>query len=325
MRRAGLVGLVALVTIVWPFVVPPYVVFLTTLILVNGIVAIGLNLLTGYTNQLSFGHAGFVAIGAYTGALVTIHAPDMPVPFTLLLAGLVTALVGLALGIPCLRLEGLYLAMATLAFGVVVLEAILNLDWLTRGADGLRVPPPSLVTSGIARYFLVAAVTVVMVAAAMSLVRTRTGRAFLAIRESEIAAQASGVDVARYKTVAFVVSAFYTGVGGGLFAFVVGFLSPDGFDVFVSVDYLVMVIVGGLASVPGSLVGAAVVTLLNDWLARFQNYRPLIFGAALVAVMLFMPGGIASAAAGFNRFNRHGGLRAPPKPPIGARGAHAPP
>src|SRR5207244_585585 len=139
MRRAGPVVLVALAAIAWPFVVSPYVVFLTTLILVNGIVAIGLNLLTGYTNQLSFGHAGFVAIGAYTGALVTIHAPVIPVPFTLLLAGLVTALVGLALGIPCLRLEGLYLAMATLAFGFVVLEAIQNLDWLTRGADRLGV------------------------------------------------------------------------------------------------------------------------------------------------------------------------------------------
>ena len=329
MRRAGLVVLVALLAIAWPFVVPPYAVFLTTLMLVNGIVAIGLNLLTGYTNQLSFGHAGFVAIGAYTGALVTIQAPAVPVPITLLLAGLVTALVGLALGIPCLRLEGLYLAMATLAFGVVVLEAILNLGWLTRGADGLRVPPPSLVTipltSDVARYFLVAAVTVAMVAAAMSLVRTRTGRAFLAIRESEIAAQASGVDVARYKTVAFVVSAFYTGVAGGLFAFVVGFLSPDGFDVFVSVDYLVMVIVGGLASVPGSLVGAALVTVLNDWLARFQNYRPMIFGAVLVVVMLFMPGGIARAAALRRRPTDMGGSGRPPNPPLAARGAPAKP
>jgi branched-chain amino acid transport system permease protein len=305
MRKVGLAGLLAVAATVWPFIAPPYLVFLTTLMLVNGIVALGLNLLTGYTNQLSFGHAGFVAIGAYTAALLTVHVPAMPVPLTLLLAGLVTALVGLALGIPCLRLEGLYLAMATLAFGFVVLEAILNLDWLTRGADGLRVPPPTLasmsLSSEVARYFLVASVTVVMVAAATSLVRTRTGRAFLAIRESEIAAQASGVDVARYKTVAFVVSAFYTGVAGGLFAFVVGFLSPDGFDVFVSVDYLVMVIVGGLASVPGSLVGAAVVTLLNDWLARFQNYRPLIFGAVMVAVMLFMPGGIASAVAALRR------------------------
>ena len=327
--KKAFIALVALVALAWPFIVTRYVVFLTTLILVNGIVAIGLNLLTGYTNQLSFGHAGFVAIGAYTAALLTVHAPALPVPLTLLLAGLVTALVGLALGIPCLRLEGLYLAMATLAFGFVVIEAILNLDWLTRGADGLRVPPPTLgsipLSSESARYFLVASVTAVMVAAAASLVRTRTGRAFLAIRESEIAAQASGVDVARYKTVAFVVSAFYTGVAGGLFAFVVGFLSPDGFDVFVSVDYLVMVIVGGLASVPGSLIGAAVVTLLNDWLARFQNYRPLIFGAVMIAVMLFMPGGIASAVAGFRRLTDRGGSGRPPSPPLAARGAPAEP
>jgi branched-chain amino acid transport system permease protein len=305
MKRLALGVLIAIVAIAWPFVVSRYVVFLTTLILVNGTVAIGLNLLTGYTNQLSFGHAGFVAIGAYTGALLTIHAPWLPVPITLLLAGLATALAGLALGIPCLRLEGLYLAMATLAFGIVVVEAILNLDMLTHGADGLRVPAPRLagvaVGSDAGRYFLVVSVTALMVAGAASLVRTRTGRALLAIRESEIAAQASGIDVARYKTVAFVVSAFYTGVAGGLFAFVVGFLSPDGFDVFVSVDYLVMVIVGGLASVPGSLVGAAVVTLLNDSLARFQNYRPLIFGAVMIVVMLFMPGGIASAASALRR------------------------
>jgi branched-chain amino acid transport system permease protein len=305
MKRAALAASILIVAIVWPFVIPRYFVFLTTLILVNGIIAIGLNLLTGYTNQLSFGHAGFVAIGAYTAALLTTHVPGLPVPVTLLLAGLATALVGLALGLPCTRLEGLYLAMATLAFGVVVVEAILNLDRLTHGANGLRVPPPRLagvaVDSDVARYFLVAAVAVVMVAGAVSLVRTRTGRAFLAIRESEIAAQASGIDVVRYKTVAFVVSAFYTGVAGGLFAFVVGFLSPDGFDVFVSVDYLVMVIVGGLGSVPGALVGAAVVTVLNDWLAKFQNYRPLIFGLIMVAAMLFMPGGIASAAGALRR------------------------
>ena len=120
----------------------------------------------------------------------------------------------------------------------------------------------------------------------------RVGRAFLAIRESEIAAQASGVPVALYKTLAFGVSAFYTGVAGGLFAFLVGFLSPDAFDVFLSVDFVVMIILGGLGSVPGSIAGAAVVTVLNDALAAFQNYRPLIFGAILIACMLFMPGGI---------------------------------
>jgi branched-chain amino acid transport system permease protein len=287
-----IVGLLA----AWPWLAPRYFVFLASLILVNAVVALGLNLLSGFTNQLSFGHAGFLAIGAYTGALLTIHAPAVPVVASLAAAGLFTAAVGLGFGIPCLRLSGLYLAMATLAFGFVITEAILNLDGLTRGADGLRVPVARLggwaLATDTARYYLVVVVAAVLVVAAANLARTRTGRALLALRESEIAAQASGVPVARYKTIAFGLSAFYTGVAGGLFAFVVGFLSPDAFDVFMSVDFVVMIILGGLGSVPGSLVGAAVVTVLHDSLAAFQNYRPLIFGVILIACMLFMPGGI---------------------------------
>jgi len=298
--RWALVALGALLA-AWPWLAPRYFVFLASLILVNAVVALGLNLLSGYTNQLSFGHAGFLAIGAYTAALLTLHAPAVPVVATLAAAGALTAVVGLAFGVPCLRLSGLYLAMATLAFGFVITEAILNLDGLTRGADGLRVPVARLggwaLATDTARYYLVAGVTVLLVAAAANLARTRTGRALLAIRESEIAAQASGVPVARYKTIAFGVSAFYTGVAGGLFAFIVGFLSPDAFDVFMSVDFVVMIIVGGLGSVPGSIVGAAVVTVLHDSLAGFQNYRPLIFGVILVACMLFMPGGIAGFGA----------------------------
>jgi branched-chain amino acid transport system permease protein len=285
----------------WPWLASRYFVFLASLILVNAVVALGLNLLSGYTNQLSFGHAGFLAIGAYTAALLTLYAPALPVVLTLLAAGALTAAVGLAFGVPCLRLSGLYLAMATLAFGFVITEAILNLDGLTRGADGLRVPVARLgglaLATDTARYYLVVVVAAVLVAAAANLVRTRTGRALLAIRESEIAAQASGVPVARYKTIAFGLSAFYTGVAGGLFAFVVGFLSPDAFDVFLSVDFVVMIIVGGLGSVPGSLLGAAVVTVLHDSLAAFQNYRPLIFGVILIVCMLFMPGGIIGVGA----------------------------
>jgi branched-chain amino acid transport system permease protein len=287
-----IVGLLA----AWPWLAPRYFVFLASLILVNAVVALGLNLLSGFTNQLSFGHAGFLAIGAYTAALLTIHAPAVPVVASLAAAGLFTAAVGLGFGIPCLRLSGLYLAMATLAFGFVITEAILNLDGLTRGADGLRVPVARLggwaLATDTARYYLVVVVAAVLVVAAANLARTRTGRALLALRECEIAAQASGVPVARYKTIAFGLSAFYTGVAGGLFAFVVGFLSPDAFDVFMSVDFVVMIILGGLGSVPGSLVGAAVVTVLHDSLAAFQNYRPLIFGVILIACMLFMPGGI---------------------------------
>lgn len=299
MRRTVL-GLAAVAALGWPLVAPKYLVFLGTLVAVNAVVAIGLNLLSGYTNQLSFGHAGFLAIGAYVAALLTLRVPALPVPLTLLAAGLATALVGLALGIPCLRLEGLYLAMATLAFGFVVTEAITNLDWLTRGNDGLRVPlarlgPWTLATDA-ARYYLAVAVAAAMILAALNVAATRTGRAFLAIRTSEIAAQASGINAAAYKTIAFVLSAFYTGVAGGLFAFVVGFLSPDAFDVFLSVDFLVMIILGGLGSVLGSVAGAAIVTVLNDSLAGFQAFRPLIFGAIMIICMLFMPGGLAAMA-----------------------------
>ncbi len=297
--RAAALGSGAVVVLGWPWAAPRYFVFLASLIVINAIVAIGLNLLTGYTNQLSFGHAGFLAIGAYAAAILTIRAPLVPLPVTLLAAGLVTAAVGLALGLPCLRLEGLYLAMATLAFAFVVVEAILNLDWLTRGNDGLRVPAarigPWALTTDTSRYYVVVTVAALLILAARNITRTRTGRALLAVRESEIAAQASGVHLAAYKTLAFVVSAFYTGVAGGLFALVVGFLSPDSFDVFLSVDFVAMIIVGGLGSILGSVMGAAVITTLNDSLAGFQSYRPLVFGAILIVSMLFMPGGIASA------------------------------
>jgi branched-chain amino acid transport system permease protein len=296
-RRIAL-GLAAAAALGWPLVAPKYLVFLATLVAINAVVAIGLNLLSGYTNQLSFGHAGFLAVGAYVAALLTLQFPALPVPFTLLASGLATGLVGLALGIPCLRLEGLYLAMATLAFGFVVTEAITSLDWLTRGNDGLRVPlarlGPWTLDTDAARYYLAVAVAAAMILAALNIAATRTGRAFLAIRTSEIAAQASGINAAAYKTIAFVLSAFYTGVAGGLFAFVVGFLSPDAFDVFLSVDFLVMIILGGLGSVLGSVAGAAIVTVLNDSLAGFQAFRPLIFGAIMIICMLFMPGGLAA-------------------------------
>jgi len=296
--RAAAWALGGVAALGWPLVAPRYFVFLATLVAVNAVVAIGLNLLSGYTNQLSFGHAGFLAIGAYTAAILTLPAPALPVPLTLLAAGLLTALVGLALGIPCLRLDGLYLAMATLAFGFVVTEAITNLDWLTRGNDGLRVPlahlGPWALDTDRSRYYLALAVAAAMTLAALNVAATRTGRAFLAIRTSEIAAQASGINAAALKTVAFVLSAFYTGVAGGLFAFAVGFLSPDAFDVFLSVDFLVMIILGGLGSVWGAVAGAAIVTVLNDSLAGFQAYRPLVFGAIMIAGMLFAPGGLAA-------------------------------
>src|SRR5207247_2222848 len=222
-RRPAL-GLAAAAALGWPLVAPKYLVFLATLVAVNAVVAIGLNLLSGYTNQLSFGHAG--------------------------------------LRVPLARLG------------------------------------PWTLDTDTARYYLAVAVTAAMILAALNIAATRTGRAFLAIRTSEIAAQASGINAAAYKTIAFVLSAFYTGVAGGLFAFVVGFLSPDAFDVFLSVDFLVMIILGGLGSVLGSVAGAAIVTVLNDSLPGFQAFRPLIFGAIMIIRILFLPGGLAPMNTG---------------------------
>src|SRR5207237_9208125 len=174
--RWPLAALAALVA-AWPWLASRYLVFLASLILVNAVVALGLNLLSGYTNQLSFGHAGFLAIGACPAARVAVHGPRVPVGVTLLAAGVVTALVGLAFGVPCLRLGGLYLTMATLAFGFVIVEAILSLDALTHGADGLRVPAVRLGAFGAfgdtGRYYLTAVTATLMVAAAVNLVRTR--------------------------------------------------------------------------------------------------------------------------------------------------------
>src|SRR5256884_4280124 len=168
--------------------------------------------------------------------------------------------------------------MATLAFAFVIVEVILSLDALTHGADGLRVPAVGLgafATFGdTGRYYLTAVTAALMVAAAVNLVRTRTGRAFLAIRESEIAAQASGVPVAAYKTIALGFSAFYTGLAGGLFAFVVGFLSPDAFDVFLSVDFVVMIILGGVGYVSGSVPGPPNTAQAHHRVAAWQNLRP---------------------------------------------------
>jgi len=304
-RRNGAYLAMATVIFAFPLLVGnTFHIHIAQTLLYTTIAVIGLNMLLGLSGQMSLGQAGFYAIGAYGSALLTAKL-GWPIAAGMLAGILLAGLAGCLVGLIALRTRGLYLAMATLAFGFVIVEAILNLGALTRGADGLSVPVARLgawpFASDTARYYLALAVTVVLVTGAVNLTRSRVGRAFLAIRESEIAAQASGVPVALYKTLAFGVSAFYTGVAGGLFAFLVGFLSPDAFDVFLSVDFVVMIILGGLGSVPGSIVGAAVVTVLNDALAAFQNYRPLIFGAILIACMLFMPGGITGAVRALAR------------------------
>ncbi len=279
-----------------PFFSGKYTVFLLSLLAVYSLVSIGLNLLMGYTGQIAAGHAGFLALGAYFTAILSTSIEWMPCPVTLLLAGVFTGCIGFLLGIPILRLRGFYIAMATLAFGVVVSEIILQWSSLTGGDDGLGVPTATIAgfsfDTDFKLYYLTIAVTVLMTILAKNLVKGYIGRAFIALRDSEISAQTIGVDLAKYKTIAFAISAFYTGVAGGLFAYLITYLSPDAFTLELSVDFIAMIVIGGLGSITGSIIGAVILTGMQQVLAGLQDLQILIFGLSLIVFMIFMPRGI---------------------------------
>ena len=280
-----------------PLFLGKYTVFLLSLLAVYALVSLGLNLLMGYTGQIAAGHAGFLALGAYSTAIIGENLQWLPCPVILLLAGLFTGIIGFLLGIPILRLKGFYVAMATLAFGVVVSEVILQWSSLTGGDDGFSVPTAQIagfaLDSDAKLYYLIIPVTVVMTILAKNLVNGYIGRAFIALRESEIAAQTIGIDLARYKTIAFAISAFYTGVAGGLFAYLITFLSPDAFTIEFSMDFIAMIVIGGMGSILGSIIGAVILTGMQQVLAGLLDLQILIFGLSLIVFMLFMPRGIS--------------------------------
>ena len=216
---------------------------------------------------------------------------------SLLLAGIFSGAIGFLLGIPILRLKGFYIAMATIAFGVVVSEVILQWSSLTGGDDGFSVPTAHIAgfafDSDYKLYYLIIPVTLIMTILARNLVNGYIGRAFIALRESEIAAQTIGIDLARYKTIAFAISAFYTGVAGGLFAYLITYLSPDAFTIELSVDFIAMIVIGGMGSILGSIIGAVVLTGMQQVLAGLLDLQILIFGISLIVFMIFMPKGIS--------------------------------
>jgi branched-chain amino acid transport system permease protein len=259
---AGILGVTA-------FTLPSYFLYILSLAGIWAIAAIGLDLLTGVAGQISIGHAGFMAIGAYTVALLSLR---LEVPFWLALpaAGLLNALIGLALGLPALRLSGPYLAIATLGFGVAVVEILRRWEPVTGGFMGLKVPPPALgpwsLRSDAAQYLLIGTLLVLLAGIAIRLIRSPFGRAWIALRDREAAAQAAGISLAHYRTLAFAVSAFYAGVAGGLLAYRVGRVDPDGLTLTHSIFLVSALIVGGLASVPGAILGAVSLTVLfHSW------------------------------------------------------------
>ncbi len=266
-----------------PFFLPNYYIYMINYMAINVIVTVGLNILVGYTGQISLGHAGFFAIGAYITffSMTILHLPFL---VALLVAALVAAFFGFILGLPALRLEGPYLAIATLGFGMAIIQVIGRWQ-IFGGRMGLEAPPLTLfnyiLESDRQLYFLIVPITFLLTIAARNLMKTRVGRAFIAIRDSDIAAETMGVNLVFYKTLAFAISAFYTGIAGGLMGFLLGFISPSSFNFILSIYFLAFVIVGGLGSIFGSIMGGIVMSWLLLTLDKVQELPHL--GTALVA------------------------------------------
>ena len=253
------------------------------------ILAVSLNIVTGYLGQLPLGHAGFMAVGAYAGALFW-RAGVLPGVFSiaggLIAAGLTAALFGVFIGVPALRLRGDYLAIITLGFGEIIRVMLTNLDGITYGARGLM---------GFPRYssFLVVYTCVILTCATIHLImKSRHGRAILSIKENEIAAESCGVNTTYYKILAFVVSAFFAGIAGALFAGNQGLLLPANFDFMTSINILMIVVLGGLGSMFGSVIAAVVLTFLPFLLQPLAEYRMIIYSLMLIIVMIFKPTGL---------------------------------
>ncbi|MEO9188505.1 MAG: branched-chain amino acid ABC transporter permease [Acetobacteraceae bacterium] len=277
-------------------------------IAMNAIVVIGLNLLIGYTGQISLGHAGFLGIGAYGSAILTTQF-DWP-PLLALLAGCAAAgLLAFAIARPVLKLKGHYLAMATLGLGIIIAIVITNETKYTGGPDGLTVPPltlGSLELVGDRPWYLVVAVLLLIVTwLALNLIDSPAGRALQAIHGSEVAAQVVGVQTTRVKVRIFVVSAVIASLVGSLSAHYIAFVTPGIAGFSHSIELVTMVVVGGMASVFGSIVGAVILTMLPQLLSTFEGWETMIFGAILMATMIFLPKGIVPTLAA--RFRKDGG------------------
>ena len=249
--------------------------------------ALGLNIITGLTGQLSLGHAAFMSVGAFTGALLTLKT-GAPFCLNLLLSGLFTAFVAALIGWPILRLTGDYLAICTLGFAEIVKVVFLNLE-ITNKALGLSVPAPR---SSLPMPVIVLLVAILAVVVSAFIQNSRFGRALKAIRDDEIAAESMGINVARYKVQSFAVSAFMAGVGGCLYAHFLGYINPSDFGFLKSVDMLSMIVLGGLGSIPGAVFGASILTAAPEFLRFMSQYRMLVYGALLVFLMVFRPNGL---------------------------------
>lgn len=306
------IGLFVLFAVV-PFISSHYFLYVVNHIGIAAIAAIGLNILIGFTGQISLGHGAFFGVGAYAAAILAT-ALGFPFWLSVICAGLITALVGTVFGMPSIRLKHLYLTIATLAGQFIIQYLLVNWESLTRGAEGIFLPKATLFGVNLkgdrAFFFVIFICFVVMAWMAVNLMRTRYGRAFIAIRDNDRAAEGMGIPIFKYKMLSFAISSFYAGFAGGLAAYYIGSITPEPYTLLLSVEYIAMIIIGGLGSIPGAVFGAIFITVLNELLSGatqfFMNIGPLskialqiaplrefIFGLAIVLFIIFEPRGLA--------------------------------
>jgi branched-chain amino acid transport system permease protein len=297
-HRTGLsVIALSVVLVPVPFVLAnPWQLGILNLVAVNAVVVLGLNLFIGYAGQISLGHAAFFGLGAYSSAILTT-AWGWPSFLALPVTAIGVALTALVVGVPTLRLSGHYLAMATLGFNIVVHHVLVHWDQVTGGPSGLTGIPsfgiPGVTLRGETQhYYLLWAAAMVALTLSVNFVRSGLGRGLAALAEDEVAAAAMGVDVRRGKIAVFTISAVFASVGGSLFAHYMGTITPDTFGIFASIDFVIMVVIGGVGSLWGSLAGAAFVTILPHLLGPLEDYKEILHGLIVVVVLLVLPRGL---------------------------------
>ncbi len=298
-------SLLMLAMLVAPWVVAEYWLAQMTFVMIYAIAGLGLMLLAGFTGLFSLGHAAFLGVGAYTQAVLT--NAGVPFPVALLGAAALSAAVGFIVGLPALRVKGIYLGMATLSFGFIVEEVLARWESVTGGNAGKHIKAPDVfgwkIETGNEFYFLCLVITVIATLSILNLLRSPTGRAFVAIRDSEISAQSMGIQLSYYKTLSFAISAALAGVAGALYAHKLQFISPEQFNILQSIDLLLMIVIGGLGSVHGAFLGAIFLITMPQVIALVKDYLPpaigqapglqgLVYGVVLVSFVLFEPMGL---------------------------------
>jgi branched-chain amino acid transport system permease protein len=293
--------ILAVILVLAPFVVPNnFYLDLVIRMSINAIIVIGLNLLIGFAGQISLGHAGFLGIGAYASAVLPMHFGWHPLA-AMLAGGVITGILAGLVAKPIFKLKGHYLAMATLGLGIIISIVLRNESQWTGGPDGMPVLPMELLGIELSTdkdwYWVVAGLLLLTVWASLNLIDSPFGRALRALHGSEVASQVVGVNVVRYKVLIFVVSAVFASFMGSITAHYIGFVSPTFADFFHSIELVTMVVVGGMASVFGSVVGAVLLTALPQALAAFEGWETVVFGAILMGFMIFLPKGIVPTLA----------------------------